>query len=126
MLKHIQSSENWQQKNLAAKGFTLIELLVVVIILGILAAVAIFAVGNLTDKATENTCKTELSTLKTAIQAYKANSASGTSLPSSVNQLLETATPPGNLDSTPKYYTVTTAGAPALTAAGTSANCAAP
>lgn len=46
MLKHLQSSDQWGEKNLAAKGFTLIELLVVIVILGILAAVVVFAVDR--------------------------------------------------------------------------------
>ena len=54
-------------------GFTLIELLVVVAILGILAGVVVFAVGNLTDDANENACKIELRTMKTAVEAYKAD-----------------------------------------------------
>lgn len=113
VLKHIQSSEARTRRD--AKGFTLIELLVVVIILGILAAVAIFSVGNLTDRASENTCKTELATVKTAVQAYKANSASGTTPPNSTAQMVGGN---GNLESTPKFYQVGSGGVITRTAAG--------
>ncbi len=72
MLKHLQSREDWNEKSLGAKGFTLIELLVVIVILGILAAVVVFAVNGITDKGKTNACKTELRTVKTAVEAYNA------------------------------------------------------
>ena len=38
------------------RGFTLVELLIVIVILGILAAVTVFAVRGITDKSQENSC----------------------------------------------------------------------
>jgi prepilin-type N-terminal cleavage/methylation domain-containing protein len=53
-------------------GFTLIELLVVIVILGILAAVVVFAVGGITDKGQTDACKTDTRTLRTAEEANYA------------------------------------------------------
>ena len=73
MLKHLRKSEDFEQKNLLEKGFTLVELLVVIVILGILAAVVVFAVGGTTDNAQKNACKAEESTIASAVEAYRAN-----------------------------------------------------
>lgn len=54
-------------------GFTLIELLVVIIILGILAAVVVFAVGGISDKGQTNACRIDTRTLRTAEEAYAAS-----------------------------------------------------
>jgi prepilin-type N-terminal cleavage/methylation domain-containing protein len=62
-------------KNLLERGFTLVELLIVVVILGILAAVVVFAVGNLSENAQEKACATEQKTVETAIQAYMVQNA---------------------------------------------------
>jgi general secretion pathway protein G len=76
VLKHLQSSEDWNQKSIGAKGFTLIELLVVIVILGILAAVVVFAVSGITDKGQKNACLTEARTVRTAQEAYYAQQSS--------------------------------------------------
>ena len=72
MLKHLQSSESWDQKSIGAKGFTLIELLVVIVILGVLAAVVVFSINGITDNSEDSACKQEKRTLETAIEAYRA------------------------------------------------------
>jgi general secretion pathway protein G len=59
-------------KNLLERGFTLVELLIVVTILGILAGVVVFAVGNFTTQAKSSACGTEKTTLETAIEAYRS------------------------------------------------------
>ncbi len=53
-------------------GFTLIELLVVIIILGILAAVVVFAVGGVGDKGEAAATEIDRRTLATAEEAYFA------------------------------------------------------
>jgi general secretion pathway protein G len=54
------------------EGFTLIELLIVIVILGILAAVVVFAVGGITDQGQTSSCKAEKKTLEVAVEAYRA------------------------------------------------------
>jgi prepilin-type N-terminal cleavage/methylation domain-containing protein len=53
-------------------GFTLIELLIVIVILGILAAIVVFAVQNLTSQSSKAACQSQYKTLETAQEAYKA------------------------------------------------------
>ncbi|MGH3745559.1 MAG: type II secretion system protein, partial [Mycobacteriales bacterium] len=54
------------------EGFTLIELLIVIVILGILAAIVVFAVGNSTSDAKSSACKADIKTVETADEAFKA------------------------------------------------------
>ena len=53
-------------------GFTLIELLIVIVVLGILAAVVVFALGGVTGKSTIAACKADGTTVNTAIAAALA------------------------------------------------------
>jgi len=53
-------------------GFTLIELLIVIVILGILAAIVVFAVQNLTSQSASASCKSDLKIVQTAAEVYKA------------------------------------------------------
>ena len=65
MLKKIRDTRN-------EEGFTLIELLVVIIVLGILAAIVVFAVNGISDRGQAAACKTDRKTLQTAEEAYYA------------------------------------------------------
>ncbi|MHB8335590.1 MAG: type II secretion system protein [Acidimicrobiales bacterium] len=53
-------------------GFTLIELLIVIIVLGILAAIVVFALGSVTGKSTSAACQTDASTVGTGVAALLA------------------------------------------------------
>lgn len=78
-------------------GFTLIELLMVIIILGILAAIVVFSVRGINDKAAENACKAEVSTVETAYESYVAQNGGTPTLAVLVSS--------GFLRSTPTYVT---------------------
>lgn len=91
-----------RQRSRGQGGFTLIELLVVVAILGILAGVVVFAVGNLTDDASANACDIEKRTMETALSAYKADN------PSVADSAIQLSDVQGEwLDSDPEYWTIT-------------------
>lgn len=99
MLKHVTASEDWNRKTLGAKGFTLVELLVVIVILGILAAVVVFAVAGVTNRGEDSACETELRSVRTAAQAHYAQNGS---YPAGVGDLV-----PEFLDETPTAtYTI--------------------
>jgi general secretion pathway protein G len=57
-------------------GFTLIELLIVIVILGILAAIVVFAVGGITSKGNSAACKSDFKAVETAQEAYRAQNSS--------------------------------------------------
>jgi general secretion pathway protein G len=97
--------EAWNENRLLQRGFTLIEALVVVVILGLLAAVMVFAVGGSNDKAKSSACATEEKTVATAVELYHATEGD---FPDSVDDLL--TEPTQYLRSRPEHYRVATDG----------------
>jgi general secretion pathway protein G len=57
-------------------GFTLIELLIVIIILGILAAIVVFAIGQTRGDAVAASCKTTVKQIALAAEAVKTHEGS--------------------------------------------------
>jgi general secretion pathway protein G len=53
-------------------GFTLIELLIVIVILGVLAAVVVFAVNGISNRGKDSACQADVSTAQIASEAYYA------------------------------------------------------
>ena len=100
-------------------GFTLVELLIVIIILAILAAIVIFAVGGISDKGQSAACQQDARTLEAAEEAYFAQNSSyvvqGGLVPTYIHQQsswYDASVAPGGHD-----YQLT------LTAAGAAASC---
>ena len=83
------------------EGFTLIELLIVIVILGILAAVVVFAVGGITDQGQNSSCDAEEKTVEVALEAYRAQHGS---YPATIGAL--TAADEEFLRDTPTWHTI--------------------
>jgi general secretion pathway protein G len=55
------------------RGFTLIELLLVLVILGVLAGIVVPRFGGQTERARETAAQTQISTFRTALDAYEVD-----------------------------------------------------
>jgi general secretion pathway protein G len=103
--------EAMRKKRSGEGGFTLIELLIVIVILGILAAIVVFAVGGITDKGNQSACKSDLKNVEVAQEAYYAKNGSyAADVPSLVTAKLLREAPSSS------KYTISTDNTGAVTA----------
>jgi len=71
----IQTYRRLQQRRAAGEidgGFTLIELLIVIVVLGILAAIVVFALGGVTGKSAAAACQSDAKTVGVGVAALQA------------------------------------------------------
>jgi general secretion pathway protein G len=71
MLVNYRNPEAIKSTEPTNDGFTMIEILIVIVVLGILAAVVIFAVGGITGKTAVASCQADGSTIETAMAAFE-------------------------------------------------------
>ena len=89
-------------------GFTLIELLIVIVILGILAAIVVFAVNGIQDRGTASACKADVETVTVAAKPTTRNTATtrgpwrNSSAPASSTASPPTATTPSTTRAGPR------------------------
>jgi type II secretion system protein G len=80
-------------------GFTLIELLIVIVILGILAAIVVIAVGAFNDRGQKAACKSDVKAVEVAVEAYRAKTSNyPTDLGALVPDYLRELPPTQNID----------------------------
>jgi general secretion pathway protein G len=98
-------------------GFTLIELLIVIVILGILAAIVVFAVGGITNRGQASACASDQKNLQIAVEAYVASPA-GNGVYPATDAAAKTAVVPGFLHSYPTTMVYAEVGTTGFTVAG--------
>jgi general secretion pathway protein G len=62
-----------EKKRSGEGGFTLVELLIVIVILGILAAIVVLAIGGLSGTAQKSTCQAGVKAISSAEDAFYAS-----------------------------------------------------
>src|ERR1700738_5256121 len=89
-------------------GFTLVELLIVILVLGVLAAVTVLGLSNITGTSLTSACRADAKSVAVAQEAYRAQNG----VFAGSTTLLETAPAPGpylrSLPGNVTHYVITT------------------
>lgn len=110
---------HWRKTSDHQEGFTLVELLVVIVILGILAAIVVFAVTGITSNGQKSACQVDAKTIQNAEEAAFAQQQTGTAAP--VYLTMSQLQASGFLHSTSNLWQITTQTATGYTLSGQNA-----
>jgi prepilin-type N-terminal cleavage/methylation domain-containing protein len=120
----IQSYRELKAKRSASEmdesGFTLIELLIVIVVLGILAAIVVFALSGVTGQSTTAACQSDAKTVGIGVAALQAENPTSWQSYSTANWQTNLSPPASALIGSPflqswptgnsQYYTISVAG----------------